>query len=1059
MSTRRRVETSVFDKFKLEEGWFSFLALLLAFMTIVWSIQGANWVHEGSRILPQVALVSFFVGFGLSKVRFVPSLLAHSFMLSVGMVFVGLLVSPLVKDDKGSSWTQLLGGTVLRVVRWCETAIAGNAHDDFVVYSVMMAFGLWVLGYTAAWLLFRTHKVWWSLILLGTVLMVDLANNPPNTFGSFTVFLIVGLLLVVRFNAFMDEQRWRSLRLYFQPGLWRGAMMVGSCLVLVVVAAAFATPSTSEIDSFGNVLNTVSQPFNGIKGVWDGVGSGGTDGKDALLQRSKANYSTLDDSFTIGGPLRLSNDPFFKVSGVDPRTPPAYMQVVALDEYDGKGWLNTYQSPPGETKADDTVLRRLSLSANQSLPTSTDQGRSSTKLTVTPLVPYNRPLVLGDLTSLDRSVLVAFHYQKIIINAPLDAFKLKDIPDGSGGKRTVLVDDTTGQAVPPSLLDLVKYLKDGSQLDDLTFPATLTASYSFDNGQGKVVINGRSTPLQAGKDLNITVNGWVYNLPSLEQLQTLGLQPGGSPLLNRLNKITVVSASNNSKQADLDSTVYLSSNGTWIVNLESPLAKGNQAQTRFENTTIGRQVVAEEKKIQDSVKGNKISYTLTNGKPSGLNYEGYEPNYDDLTTSVFNQTPAVGDSYTTYARRYSADLETLRKASTKFPDWVTQRYLQLPGDLPSVFKTQAADLTSGLSNNYDKAMAMVSYLNSLNYTTDPAPVPAGRGELEYFLSDSKSGYCVHFAGSLALMLRTQGIPSRVVNGFIGGEYDSASNAWIVRGSAAHSWVQAYFTGIGWVDFEPTPGNQGISRPADPASVPPAPLVAAPAPDATTPPANDGSGLPNALTRGKNGDRDESGNNITATTDQAATNGLPYWLLAIAALALVGGGLFQARRIYLRRQFALPDPSPLAVYNRMSQQAQRAGLRGRVGMTPNEYSEYLTRQLPTAAPSVEAITWAYVRRRYGPAGSDRYEEERQRKLAAVAQAEQTLLVADKTGHDARPEDLWQAFKAHTDVYKDDKTIGEIWETYQEAVMNYRRDTRRTRWTPAFWRKLRPDRSQS
>ncbi len=1053
MSTRRRVEPNFLDKYRLEEGWFSFLALLLAYMTVVWSIQASKWV-DGSYLLPQAALVSFLIGFGLSKVRFVPSLLAHSFMISVGMVFIGLLVGPFT-DDRSSGWSQKLGSTVLRVVRWCESAIAGKAHDDNLVYLVMLSFGLWLLGYSVAWVLFRGHKVWWSLLMLGSVLMVNLSFNPPGAFGSFTFFLIVALLLVVRFNAFMDEQRWRSLRLYFQPGIWRGAMMVGSCLVLVVVAVAFATPSSSQIAPLGDVLNTVSQPFNGIKGIWDSVGTGTGDGKDKVQPLSKGNYNALQDSFTIGGPLRLSNDPYFRVVSADPHAPPSYMQVVALDQYDGTHWINTFQVPPGPIKTDDALFRRLSLAANQSLPTSTDQGRNTQKLTVTSLVPGFTPIIsMGDLVSADHASLVAFHYQKVTINSPLDAFILKDIPDGNGGKRSVLVDDTTGQAVPPALLDLIKYLKDGTQLEDLAYPPSVTANYT-EGGRSSIRINGSVDRRNPNVSVNYTKDNWSYQLPTLAQLQAMGLLPGGSPVSNKV-KVIATYTPNPSRTVELDSTVYLQSSGGYILNLESPLAKGNQAQTRFDATDAGKQVLAEIKKLQEAVKGNKASYTLSNGKPISLQYDGYEPNYDDLTEALLPQPINPGDGYSSYSRRYGADIESLRKAQTDYPVWVYSRYLQLPENLPEAIKAQALELTAGAKNNYDKTMAIVSYLNTLTYSTDPPPVPEGRDQIEYFLTESKSGYCVHYSSSLALMLRTLGIPSRIVNGYIGGDFDSASNAWIVRGNAAHSWTQVYFKGIGWVDFEATPGKESIERPADPSSVPPQPLVTPPPADNGSSSTLDGSNLPDILGKNppKKGQLNPDGSSDAVTTS-LPSNDLLLWLAGVLGLAMIGGGLFVTRRMYVQRRFAIPDPSPLVVYNRMSLQAKKIGLRGRTGMTPNEYAAYLNKQLPLAAPSVEAITRAYVRRRYGPEGADLYEVQRQMRLSAVVEAEKKLEAADLSGHDARPEDLWQAFKAHTEVYKDDKQIGEVWETYQEAIISYRRTKRLEKLTPRFLPKVRTE----
>lgn len=1052
MTTRtQKIENNYWEKLRLEEGWFSFLALLLAFMTVVWSIEGAHWA-DGSNLLPRAALVSFFIGFGLARVRFVPTLLAHSFIVSVGLVFVGLLVSP-YGDVQYTEWTRRLGSTVLTVVRWCEDALQGKAHDNNLVYLASLTFGVWLLGYAAAWLLFRSHKPWWTLALLGSVLMTNLAFNPPNSIFSFSFFLIVALLLLVRFNVFQDEQRWRSLRLYFQPGIWRMAMAVGGCLALVVMAVAFATPSSSQIESFGQVLNKASQPFNGLKGVWDIVGSGGSSPRDGFTGRANTNYNSLGDSFTIGGPLRLSTEPVLRVS-TDNNTAPSYLQAQTMDQYDGKGWLNTFQLALDKSP-DEVLFRKLSLAANQALPTPTDQGKRTARLTLTPFVPnFNLVLSMGDLVSMDRQSLVAFHYLKTSINAPLSAFQLKDVPDGNGGQRSILVDQTTGKTVPPAALDLIKYLKQGSQLDELAIPPTFTFTYVNSGNNYQVgdyrIANDKTIRVQLGPDgfaLSNTNGGWSYQVPSISAVQALNLQPGSASVVNKLGNVTVKNSAGNT--VEVESSVYLNNSGDYVVTLASPYARGDNAKNRFEATEVGAKVKAEIKKLEDAVKGNKVSYSLVNGKPTSLQYEGYEPNYDDLTGATLAQPVNPGEAYTTQARRYGADIQSLRQTSTgDYPDWVKERYLQLPQNFSPGIKAQAEELTAGLTTAYDKAMAIQSYLRSLNYTTDPPPTPEGRDPIDFFLFDSKSGYCVQFSSSMVLMLRSLGIPTREVTGFIGGEFDAATNTWIVRGTAAHAWPQAYFNGIGWVDFEPTANQSTIQRPADPAAVPPEPISTPPA--AVTIPASDGSTeLPDPRIKP---DLNPTGANAGSSASNSQEKPFPIWLVVVLLLALAGGGIYFSRRLYLKRLYAIPDLSPLAIYNRMSQSARKAGLRGRSGMTPYEYAAYLSRQIPGAAESVDAITRAYVRRRYGPESPELEDIKHQQHVEALKLAEQKLRSAESSGHDAKQEDLWQLFKAHTDIYNDDHSARVVWEKYQEVVLAYRRQKRLNKLTPDFVRLL-------
>ena len=84
-----------------------------------------------------------------------------------------------------------------------------------------------------------------------------------------------------------------------------------------------------------------------------------------------------------------------------------------------------------------------------------------------------------------------------------------------------------------------------------------------------------------------------------------------------------------------------------------------------------------------------------------------------------------------------------------------------------------------------------------------------------FLFERKQGHCEYFASSMAVMLRTLGIPSRVVNGFRSDEFNDITGNYVVRAKDAHSWVEAYFPGYGWQTFDPTPaGNAGLRRAGD-----------------------------------------------------------------------------------------------------------------------------------------------------------------------------------------------------------------------------------------------------
>lgn len=157
------------------------------------------------------------------------------------------------------------------------------------------------------------------------------------------------------------------------------------------------------------------------------------------------------------------------------------------------------------------------------------------------------------------------------------------------------------------------------------------------------------------------------------------------------------------------------------------------------------------------------------------------------------------------------DSEELRLAPNFSPGGRnTEIYLRLP-PLDARIPKLAEQITVDSPSNYDKAVAVEQYLSThFGYTLEMSrSLPAD--PLANFLFERKKGHCEYFASSMAVMLRTLGIPSRIVTGFRGGEFNDLTGQYVVRASDAHSWVEAYFPGSGWVSFDPTPAGSLPAR--------------------------------------------------------------------------------------------------------------------------------------------------------------------------------------------------------------------------------------------------------
>ncbi len=149
----------------------------------------------------------------------------------------------------------------------------------------------------------------------------------------------------------------------------------------------------------------------------------------------------------------------------------------------------------------------------------------------------------------------------------------------------------------------------------------------------------------------------------------------------------------------------------------------------------------------------------------------------------------------------------LRSVGRNYPPQINSAYLHLPPLDPRVSRL-AEQITSSATNDFDKAAAIENYLRThFGYTLQ---LPRGKvnDPIANFLFERKQGHCEYFASSMAVMLRTLGIPSRVVNGFRSDEFNDITGNYVVRAKNAHSWVEAYFPGYGWQTFDPTPGGNG-----------------------------------------------------------------------------------------------------------------------------------------------------------------------------------------------------------------------------------------------------------
>jgi transglutaminase-like putative cysteine protease len=195
------------------------------------------------------------------------------------------------------------------------------------------------------------------------------------------------------------------------------------------------------------------------------------------------------------------------------------------------------------------------------------------------------------------------------------------------------------------------------------------------------------------------------------------------------------------------------------------------------------------------------------GTPLGTNLPTYAESprgpVQDIERMRSTRSLASGDTYNAVGSRSIATVEQLREAGTAYPGWVEDRYLQLPIDLPRRVREEARRVAAGAANPYDQAKAIETYLRTFPYDLSVPAAPPGRDVVDYHLFELRRGYFDYQSTSMAVMLRALGVPARVAVGYALDPAESQETTYTVRKRDAYSWVEVYFPGYGWVNFNPT----------------------------------------------------------------------------------------------------------------------------------------------------------------------------------------------------------------------------------------------------------------
>lgn len=292
-------------------------------MTATWAVGATGWT-KGLNIVTFVGMGVILIGLMLVR-SILPGLVAHLFSAIIGVSWSFWVTSRLLPPDY--TWLERWLNLMSRLVYWRDQALQGGTSYDNLMFILQMNVILWGMGYLAIWFIFRSSKVWQAIVPGGLVLLINLYYAPNDITFGFLLYMMVALLLVIRFNLMDQEKKWRAEGVFFRPDISFDFLRAGFIFSVLVIGLAWLTPPIVSAKSLG-LLDDFQGSWREFQSEWNRLYAD-------LDYRNTGTADAFGQSLTLGGPRHLTDTPVMDVR-VD--TIGRYWRAAVYDEYDGDGW-------------------------------------------------------------------------------------------------------------------------------------------------------------------------------------------------------------------------------------------------------------------------------------------------------------------------------------------------------------------------------------------------------------------------------------------------------------------------------------------------------------------------------------------------------------------------------------------------------------------------------------------------------------------------------------------------------------------------------------------------
>lgn len=807
---------------------------LLAWMLAMvgWSVQLANW-GELPNIVP-TALIAAAVAFFMQRLRITGR--GSNLRLSIPLNLAVFLLAGIVivfwqasLNAEGANAFARSYDAWDRFLIWTDIAINGGVSGDQIPFALIMMTATWIMAYVVTDLTFRFNSPWIPAAILGTALLTNLSHRIGLHEQTFYLFMLAAVALFAHLVSVGRINQWRKSGLTFPSEARWIAARDGIILGLVVMVVAALMPMfVPRSETLSVRWNTIFlDPFTQFRDVAERLLAGVPSGDDDLL------YSP-NSVLPFQGGIELTDDPIMWIRTRYAKLHPARVYQT----YTSQGWIT---APSVALPASGGTRLLVDPSEN-----GIDE-RVRLDIAVEPLGRTDRVIPAGAVYAVDYTADVEI-LEPLTWDVPLagSPAKLAELPEDLRDFAFLLRERLMKLAT-----DSPTYNPPATAADRAPFTLNTQPAMTFDevnsvirqmqsnvdpvyNVEEQITFTITESSIEelllfdSGELIQMT---FTISDASLEQMlhgtdqtpETVGIRVS-SEILRQLAELN-----NGVGPRRLEVILTPEDLQSLAITDLDPLGSTNRPETtRF-------RITAEDIDAMDlrrsGIDWTTFSYRIFS-EPDGTNanlMRIVRRGPTEQNTVNFDEVLEPNQRYTVTTFVSTAEVSELAESTDNYPEWVADRYLQLPDELPEEVRTISQQIVDNANAEtpWEKTIAIKKWLQGQIYSLEiEGPGPRDDG-VHYFLfktvnepcpsefptcdASKRKGYSQYFGSAATVMLRSVGVPARMIAGWSAGEYVPDQGQFLIRDRNRHGWTQIFAPPYGWIDIEVTPNRPAVPR--------------------------------------------------------------------------------------------------------------------------------------------------------------------------------------------------------------------------------------------------------